>query len=365
MKSRIKYLWMYLFSLMFMMSVAYAQTAQPAPPAAQSNFSQPELDQMLAPIALYPDGLLSQMLMASTYPADVVEAARWSRAHPSLKGDAAVNAVTGRQWDISVKSLLAFPQVLSTMNSKIDWTERLGQAFQGQQQQVMDTIQNLRQKAMAAGYLKSDERIRVSTQEQLIVVEPVMPTAVYVPYYNPTVVYGTWWAPAYAPVYWAPWPGYAVVPGYYGWAWSPVATIITAGLIFGAFDWRSRHVYYGGLGYYGRHSHAHYLSGRTGGSTRWTRDSTRPVSRTVGGRTTGRTFTKTGTTRTGTTRTGTTRTGTTRTGTTRTGTTRTGVTRTTTTRTTTTRTGGVGGAGVGGKGGAGKTGGGAHITKHN
>ena len=132
MKSRIKYLWMYLFSLMFMMSVAYAQTAQPAPPAAQSNFSQPELDQMLAPIALYPDGLLSQMLMASTYPADVVEAARWSRAHPSLKGDAAVNAVTGRQWDISVKSLLAFPQVLSTMNTKIDWTERLGQAFQGQ-----------------------------------------------------------------------------------------------------------------------------------------------------------------------------------------------------------------------------------------
>src|SRR5512142_1269857 len=124
----------------------------PPPPAgvstpAQPAFSQPELDQMLAPIALYPDPLLSQILMASTYPLEIVEAARWSRANPSLKGDDAVRAVQQRDWDPSVKSLVAFPQILQMMDEKLDWTERLGDAFLAQEAQVMDTVQNLRQKA--------------------------------------------------------------------------------------------------------------------------------------------------------------------------------------------------------------------------
>ena len=374
MKGRIQYFWVQLFALLFMVSVAHAQTpeqtqpTQPAQPAVQSNFSQPELDQMLAPIALYPDALLSQMLMAATYPNDVLDAAKWSRTHPGYKGEAAVKAVAGQPWDISVKSLLPFPNVLATMSTKIDWTERLGQAFLGQQQQVMDTVQSLRQKAMAAGYLKSDNRVRVAVQEQLIVIEPVTPTAVYVPYYNPTVVYGTWWAPAYAPVYWAPWPGYVVAPGYYGWAWSPVATVVTVGLLFAAFDWHHRHVYYGHshMGYWGGHRH-HYVAGRAGTTTRWTRDSRRPFTRVSSTRTGARTGVRTGTrtgTRTTTTRTGvrttTSRTGarttTTRTGT-RSTTTRTGTRATTGTRSTAVRSGAPSGAartgGGGGKGGAG------------
>ena len=114
------------------------------------SFTQQELDQMLAPIALYPDPLLSQILMAATYPLEVVEAARWSNANPNLTGDAAVQAVNSQNWDPSIKSLVAFPQVLQTMDQNIEWTERLGDAFLGQQSQVMDTVQRLRQKAQQA-----------------------------------------------------------------------------------------------------------------------------------------------------------------------------------------------------------------------
>ncbi len=371
MKSRIKPLWLSLIALLFTLSVAHAQQAsapaQPAPPAVQSNFSQPELDQMLAPVALYPDALLSQMLMAATYPDEVVAAANWSRANPAYKGEAAVKAVEGQQWDISVKSLLPFPNVLSTMATKIDWTERLGQAFQGQEQQVMDTIQSLRQKAMQSGYLKSDNRVRVAVQDRLIVVEPATPTAIYVPYYNPLIVYGTWWAPAYAPVYWAPWPGYAVAPGYYGWYWSPVATIVTAGLLFAAFDWHHRHVYYGHshMGYWGGHRH-HYYAGRTGTSTRWSRDRSKPISRVSGTRTGARgTTTRTGTRTT--TRTGT-RTATkgARTGTRGTPGTRAG-TRTGMARSGATRSGAPAGARTGGaakSGGGAARGGGGHKSGH-
>ena len=231
---------------------------------AQSNFSQPELEQMLAPIALYPDALLSQILMASTYPTEVVAASNWLKSNPGLKGAAAVQAAQSQQWDISVKSLLPFPQVLGTMESKQDWTTNLGNAFLGQEKEVMDTVQSLRRKAMAAGYLKSDNRVKVVDQNQLISINLVSPTAVYVPYYNPTIVYGTWWAPAYAPVYWAPWPGYAVAPGYHGWAWAPVATVVTVGILYGAFNWHSRSVHYGrDVGYWRGHYHYDHYRGRT------------------------------------------------------------------------------------------------------
>jgi len=271
MKTIFKSMWLHCLALLFVASVAHAQTAQP-PEQAQASFSQPELEQMLAPIALYPDALLSQILMASTYPTEVVEASYWIKAHPSFKGEAAVQAAQNQQWDISVKSLLPFPQVLETMETKLEWTQNLGNAFLGQEKQVMDTIQLLRQKAMAAGYLKSDNRIRVEQQDQLISINLVQPTAVYVPYYNPTVVYGTWSSPAYAPVYWDPWPGYAAAPGYYGWAWSPLATVVTVGLLYGAFNWHNRHMYYGRhVNYW--HGHHHYDHYRyRGTNTRWSHD---------------------------------------------------------------------------------------------
>ncbi len=195
---------------------------------------------MLAPIALYPDELLSQIFMASTYPLEVVEAARWSSAHAGLRGEQAVSAAADQPWDPSVKSLLAFPQILSMMDQRLDWTQRLGNAFLGQQQQVMETVQALRQRAYAAGNLRSNERAVVEQQAGAIAIVPASPQVVYVPYYDPLVVYGPWWWPAYPPVYWPPWPGYVVgpAPGF----WWGVGVGVTVGFFFGAFDWPHHHV---------------------------------------------------------------------------------------------------------------------------
>lgn len=205
------------------------------------EFKQEELDQMLAPIALYPDSLLSQILMASTYPLEVVQAARWSRANPDLTGEQAVRAVDDRDWDPSVKSLVAFPQILTMMDQKLEWTQRLGDAFLAQQSQVMDTVQDLRQKAYAAGNLRSNEHYRVVPQGRIIVVESPYPEVIYVPYYDPLVVYGPWWWPAYPPIYWAPWPGYYAYPGFVGFHWS-VGIAVGPAFFFGVFDWHHRHV---------------------------------------------------------------------------------------------------------------------------
>src|SRR5258708_25627 len=240
MKARARFLSKQILALLLCASVAFAQTTTPLP--VQPVFMQQELDQMLAPIALYPDSLLSQILMASTYPLEVVQAARWSKANPNLKGDDAVRAVEQNNWDPSVKSLVAFPQILSMKDEKLGWMERLGDAFLSQQQQVMDTGQQWRQKAQAAGNLQSNENVRVEPQGQTIVIEQANPQIVYVPYYNPTVVYGPWWYPEYPPVYWGPWPGYYARPGFgAGFYWGAGITI-GAGFFFGAFDWPHRHV---------------------------------------------------------------------------------------------------------------------------
>jgi hypothetical protein len=207
-------------------------------PAAHAQeraaFTQAELDQMLAPVALYPDSLLSQVLIAATYPLEVVEAARWARAHPGLVGDEAVRAAADKDWDPSVKSLLAFPQLLARMDEKLQWTRQLGEAFLGQEGEVMDTVQQLRQKARAAGHLVPDERVRVVEDAGTVVVEYADPGVVYVPYYDPWVVYGGWWWPAYPPVAWAPWPGYAVVrPGF----WWGVGVGVSVGFFYTSCDW--------------------------------------------------------------------------------------------------------------------------------
>ena len=205
-------------------------------------FSPEQLDQMLAPIALYPDSLLSQVLMAATYPLEVVQAARWSRANPNLKGQDAVRAVEPMDWDPSVKSLVAFPQILYRLDEQLDWTQRLGEAFIVQEPQVMESIQGLRQRAAAAGNLGSSAEMRVSRQGGDIVIEPPGPQAVYVPYYNPAIVYGTWWWPAYPPVYWGPPAGYYAGPGYWpGFFWGS-GIAISAGFFYGHFNWPHRQV---------------------------------------------------------------------------------------------------------------------------
>ena len=173
------------------------------------HFKQEELDQLLAPIALYQDSLIAQVLMASTYPLEVVQATRWVKQNESLKGDALTTALEQQNWDPSVKSLANFPQVLQMMSEKLDWTQKLGDAFLAQQKGVMDTIQILRKKAKAEGNLKTtqEQKIIVEKETQTVIIESVNPQVVYVPTYNPTVVYGAWWYPAYPPYYYYP-PGY-------------------------------------------------------------------------------------------------------------------------------------------------------------
>src|SRR5476649_2933245 len=242
-----------LFALLAAVALSLAQGSAHAQPAYV--FSQQELDQMLAPIALYPDALLSQILMASTYPLEVVEAARWSNARPGLSGDDAVRAAEGENWDPSVKSLLAFPQVLERMDENLQWTQALGDAFLDQQAQVMDVVQTLRRRAEAAGNLRSDDRLRVLDSGSGLMVEQFNPEVAYVPYFDPLVVYGSWWWPAYPPVHWRPWSGYYSRPGYArGVYWGPPIGV-SAGFFFGAFDWQRHQVRVVQVNnYYYRHS---------------------------------------------------------------------------------------------------------------
>jgi hypothetical protein len=211
----------------------------PSAPAGQV-FKQEELDQMLAPVALYPDALLSQLLMASTYPLEVVEAARWVQQHQGLSGAGLQDAVAGQPWDASVKSLCAFPEILNRMSRDLAWTQKLGDAFIDQQQQVMDTVQTLRERAQAAGTLRSNEQQQVASEDGDITIAPVNPEALYIPTYDPALVYGTWWWPAYPPyypVYWGPPRGAVLVDGFF---WG---VGIAAGFaLWGGFNWRRHNV---------------------------------------------------------------------------------------------------------------------------
>ena len=185
--------------------------AQSAAPAAGDTLKAEQLDQLVAPIALYPDTLLSQVLIASTYPLEVVEADRWVKQNKGLKGDALKKATDAKTWDDSIKSLAALPDVLTMMSDKLDWTQALGNAVLAQQPDVMDAIQRLRQKAQANDKLKSTKEQKVTVTKQsnkdYIVIEPAVPETLYVPYYDPAIVYGAWPYPAYPPYYF-PAPGY-------------------------------------------------------------------------------------------------------------------------------------------------------------
>src|SRR6516164_2591887 len=215
-----------------------------------------QLEQLAAPIALYPDALLSQILMASTYPLEVVAAARWVQANPSLTGKALEDAMQKQSWDPSVKALTAVPQTLQMMNDKLDWTRDLGDAFLAQQADVLDAVQRLRQRADNAGNLKTTEQQRVvktavpaegappaetapqssAAPATVYTIKSVNPDEYYVPIYDPGVVYGAWPYPAYAPFYWYP-------PGWVGRGVFAFATGVAVGAaIWGGIDWWRRRV---------------------------------------------------------------------------------------------------------------------------
>ena len=224
-------------------TVVHAQAPAPAATAQpQQLLKAEELDQLVAPIALYPDALLAEVLMASTYPLEVVQADRWATENKALKDDQLKAAVDKQNWDGSVKSLVATPSVLSMMSTKLDWTQKLGDTVLAQQADVMDAVQRLRKKAQANSKLDSTKEQKVSVKQeqskQIIVIEPTVPDTIYVPYYDPAVVYGGWPYPAYPPYYFPPPLGY--VPG----------AIIRTGIAFGAGyavgRWASGGNYWGG-----------------------------------------------------------------------------------------------------------------------
>ncbi len=207
------------------------------------KFTQEQLDQAMAPIALYPDALLSQMLMASTYPDEVAKAVTWSKNNDNkIKGDDAVKAVQDKKWNPSVSSLVAFPQVLDMMGKKSDWVKTVGDAFLAQPDTVMDTIQTLRKKAKEEGNLKSskEQTVKETKKEETttIIIQETSPQTVYIPVYNPTYVYGSWWYGGYYPFYYYP-HYYRPLPGvYYGFA----RGVVVGAALWGGFNWYHRDV---------------------------------------------------------------------------------------------------------------------------
>jgi hypothetical protein len=196
-----------------------------APPSSQALLTAPQLEALVAPIALYPDSLLVNVLAAATYPLEVVQADRWATENKNLKGDQLKAAVGKQAWDDSVKALVATPSVLAMMNQKLDWTQKLGDALLAQQPDVMDAIQRLRTRAYDNKKLTTTKQQTVTVQQdqgrQTIVIQPAVADQVYVPYYDPATVYGSWPYADYPPYYF----GY---PSYIG------AGVIAAGLAFGA-----------------------------------------------------------------------------------------------------------------------------------
>ena len=193
----------------------YAQE-QPAAdnPPQQQLLDAGQLDQLVAPIALYPDPLLAQVLMAATYPLEVVQADRFAKENKKLKDEKLKEALDKQDWDPSVKELVSTPTVLATMSDKLDWTQKLGDAVLAQQADVMDAIQRLRAKAQANGKLETTKQqtvtVKQEADQQVIEIEPASPDVVYVPYYDPAVVYGEWSYPDYPPYYYPPPSGYIV-----------------------------------------------------------------------------------------------------------------------------------------------------------
>ena len=213
--------------------------------------SPQELQQLVAPIALYPDALVAQILAASTYPAEIVEADRWMQSHSNLKGEELAKEVDKQPWDPSVKALTQFPSVLENMDKNLSWTSSLGDAYANQQQDVMDAVQTMRQQARKAGHLNSNEQEKVTTQGNTIVIEPANPDVVYVPAYDPWLVYGY---PIVAYPGWYPVPGiFYDGPGLYFGAGFGIG-------FFGGFGWGWNHWGWDWHGHRMIYNHNTYIS---------------------------------------------------------------------------------------------------------
>jgi len=220
--------------------LAVSLPAQAPPPPTAPPLSPDQLDTLVAPIALYPDSLLSQILAASTYPLEIVELSQWLQQNRNLTGDALMNAARTQGWEASVTALAAFPDVVKNLNQDIRWTTDLGNAFLAQQANVMDAVQRMRQRARDGGKLQSNSKVTVDTQTQsgqsAITIEPANPQVIYVPEYNPVWVWGPPVIGYYPPV-WYPGVGigFGFGPGIYigaffggccgwggfGWGWEP------------------------------------------------------------------------------------------------------------------------------------------------
>jgi hypothetical protein len=194
---------------------AQADQSAPQAPIQAAQQTPEELQQLVAPIALYPDALVAQILAAATYPDQIVEADRWLQQHTDLEGEELGKEVDKQPWDPSVKALVEFPSVLANMDKNLSWTSSLGDAYVNQQQDVMNAVQGMRDRAEKAGNLKSTSQEKVSKQGKTIVIEPADPEVVYVPEYDPWLVYGE-------PI--GVWPG---------WYWYPGLFFDGPGIMFG------------------------------------------------------------------------------------------------------------------------------------
>lgn len=232
--------------------------AAPARAADPPPFTHAQLDQMLASIALFPDPLLAQVLMAATYPSDVALAAEWAYANRQLKGDDAVKAVQDKPWDPSVQSLVAFPQVLAMLAEKPEWVQNLGDAFLAQPGDVMDSVQFLRAKAKEAGNLTTNEHQVIAVEPappppqvvvvnapppptQIITIAPANPQVIFVPVYNPVWVFGPWWHPGFPPWFFPPPPRWGWSAGWNAGFWWGFG-IGASNALWGGVNWRTRDV---------------------------------------------------------------------------------------------------------------------------
>lgn len=223
--------------------MAVVTWAAPAQLEAQPLQTAEQLDQLVAPVALYPDPLLMQILMASTYPLEVVEAERWLHDHPEMSEATRRGELAQMSWDPSVTSLTVFPDVLYMMSANLNWTEKLGEAFLAQQQDVMDAVQRMRSRAYMNGKLQSTGQAIVTANQGIITIEPAVTDLVYVPYYNPALLYGDDWMPSV----WY-YPGVMVSP--YGWVPGESIAfgvgVYFGGWMFAACDWHLHHVWVNG-----------------------------------------------------------------------------------------------------------------------
>jgi len=208
--------------------------------AEQGAFSEAELAQILAPIALYPDSLLTHILIASTYPLEIVQANRWRSENRQLSAEQAIKNSRHKGWEPSVSALLAFPNVLERLSDDLIWTQKLGDAFLQDQPALLNSIQSLRRQADAAQSLSEMDNMSVTRIDQHIIIEPAEKEIIYVPYYDPRLVYGHWQWYSHPPVYWTPYPYY--VPPLQGLFYWGRAVHIAFNYYFSTFNWRQHHI---------------------------------------------------------------------------------------------------------------------------